>query len=95
MNSLSLTGQKVWQRLTVLFLPQSHRQTGQKLQAPEFYSTILKWEGGGGIETTNGKSGTCFLLLVIRSVSNVLRAQSRFVKCVCVGGGVRNTRVGS
>ena len=51
------------------------------------YSTILKWEGGGGIETTNGKSGTYFLLLVIRSVSNVLRAQSRFVKFVCGGGG--------
>ena len=79
-------------KINCSFLPQSHRQTGQKLQAPEFYSTILKWEGGGGgggIETTNGKSGTCFLLLVIRSVSNVLRAQSRFVKfvCVCVGGG--------
>ena len=74
-------------KINCSFLPQSHRQTGQKLQAPEFYSTILKWEGG--IETTNGKSGTCFLLLVIRSVSNVLRAKSRFVKfvCVCVCGG--------
>ena len=77
-------------KINCSFLPQSHRQTGQKLQAPIFYSTILKWDGGGGgIETTNGKSGTCFLLLVIRSVSNVLRALSRFVKfvCVCVWGG--------
>ena len=78
-------------KINTSFLPQSHRQTGQTLQAPEFYSTILKW--GGGIETTNGKSGTCFLLLVIRSVSNVLRAQSRFVKfvCVCGGGGCSRT----
>ena len=48
-------------KINCSFLPQSHRQTGQKVQAPEFYSTNLKWEGGGGIETTNGKSGTCFL----------------------------------
>ena len=27
------------------------------------------------------------ILLVIWSVTDVLRIQSRFVKCVCVGGG--------
>ena len=40
MKSLSLTVQKLWPRLKVL--PQSHRQTGQKLDTPEFHS--------GGIE---------------------------------------------
>ena len=40
MKSLSLTVQKFWPRLK--FLPQSNRQTGQKLDAPEFHSKAYK-----------------------------------------------------
>ena len=36
MKSLSVTVQNLWSRLK--FLPQSHRQTGQKLDAPKFHS---------------------------------------------------------
>ena len=88
-------------KINCSFLPQSHRQTGQKVQAPEFYSTNLKWEGGGhrDYEWEVGYLLSIISYKVIRSVSNVLRAKSRFVKFVCVGGGggvgVRNTRVGS
>ena len=39
-KSLSLTVQKLWPRLT--FLTQNHRQTGQKLDAPEFHSRGIK-----------------------------------------------------
>ena len=40
MKSPSFTFQKLLPRIK--FLPQSHRQTGQKLDAPEFYSGGIK-----------------------------------------------------